>query len=38
MPSETTGFLYANLKDAVPSIQGLAGLAGLKLPAPLAAI
>ena len=35
MPSETTGFLYANLKDAVPSVQALAGLAGLKLPAPL---
>jgi len=35
MPGETTGFLYANLKDAVPMVQGLAGLAGLKLPAPL---
>lgn len=33
MPDRTTGFLYVNLKDALPVVQGLASLAGITLPA-----
>jgi hypothetical protein len=32
MPAKTTGFVYVNLKDALPAIQGLASLAGASLP------
>jgi hypothetical protein len=32
MPDETTGFVYADLKDAVPLVQGLAALAGAQSP------
>jgi hypothetical protein len=28
MPGQTTGFVYVNLKDALPLVQGLAALAG----------
>lgn len=33
MPERTTGFLYVNLKDALPVVQGLASLAGITFPA-----
>ena len=32
MPEQTTGFVYADLKDAVPLVQGLASLAGAQSP------
>ena len=32
MPNRTTGFLYVNLKDAVPVIEGFAQIAGQKIP------
>jgi Protein of unknown function (DUF3352) len=32
MPDRTTGFVYVNLKDALPVVQGLASLAGASLP------
>ena len=32
MPDRTTGFVYVNLKDALPALQGLASLAGAALP------
>lgn len=32
MPDRTTGFVYVNLKDALPAVQGLASLAGASLP------
>ncbi len=32
MPAKTTGFVYVNLKDALPAVQGLASLAGASLP------
>ena len=35
MPAETNGFVYVNLKDALPLVEGLAGLMGAKLPAGL---
>jgi hypothetical protein len=33
MPAETNGFVYVNLHDALPLVEGLAGLMGAKLPA-----
>ena len=33
MPDRTTGFVYANLQDALPVVKGLASLAGATLPA-----
>ncbi|MGH3049355.1 MAG: DUF3352 domain-containing protein [Gaiellaceae bacterium] len=37
MPAKTSGFVYVNLKDALPAVQGLASLAGgsLQLPSGL---
>lgn len=32
MPDETTGFLYVNLKDAIPAVEGLAKLGGANVP------
>jgi hypothetical protein len=32
MPSETSGFLYADLKDGIPLVEGLARLAGTSVP------
>ena len=32
MPSETTGFLYVNLKDAIPLVESLAQLGGATIP------
>lgn len=32
MPAETTGFLYVNIKDALPLVQAFGPLLGLKLP------
>jgi hypothetical protein len=36
MPAATTGFVYADLKDAIPLLQAFAPLAGLKLPPEIA--
>ncbi len=36
MPGETTGFLYVNLKDALPLVEGIAAMGGGGLPAGLA--
>ena len=33
MPAATNGFVYVNLHDALPLVEGLAGLMGAKLPA-----
>jgi hypothetical protein len=33
MPPETNGFVYVDLHDALPLVEGLAGLMGAKLPA-----
>ena len=33
MPSQTTGFLYANLARSLPLVQAIGPLLGLKLPA-----
>ncbi|HYM67292.1 MAG TPA: hypothetical protein VEW68_08385, partial [Patescibacteria group bacterium] len=33
MPAETHGFVYVNLTDALPLVEGLAGMMGAKLPA-----
>jgi hypothetical protein len=35
MPAATTGFVYANLADAIPLVQAFGPLLGLKLPQPL---
>jgi hypothetical protein len=32
MPAQTNGFVYVNLKDTLPLVEGLAGLMGAKLP------
>jgi hypothetical protein len=32
LPDETNGFLYVNLKDAIPAIEGLAKLGGSSIP------
>src|SRR4051794_28582205 len=32
MPDETNGFLYVNLKDSIPAIEGLAKLGGAAIP------
>ena len=37
MPDETNGWLYVNLKDAVPLVEGLAGLGGQQVPAEVSA-
>ena len=33
LPSDTGGFLYLDLKNTIPLIEGFAGLAGSKIPA-----
>ena len=33
MPAETNGFVYVNLKDALPLVEGLVGMMGTTLPA-----
>jgi hypothetical protein len=32
MPTKTSGFLYVNVKDALPLVQTLAPMAGITLP------
>ena len=32
MPAQTTGFLFVNVKDALPLVQAFAPLLGFKLP------
>ena len=37
MPDETNGWLYVNLKDGIPLVEGFAGLSGQQVPADVSA-